>query len=286
MRLIEPSSGPSDAPHDLLLAAPAASAALPSPPDRRAPSGERAGLPAAGDAELELLRREIERLRREGREAQRLRRELAALFLVLLALFAVAQLVRDVLRADLPPLLQMASSWGLLLLLLAPIGWFVRRQPLPLAELGVTLSGARQSLREALVVTAVAFAAGLALRAGPALRGEPWLVWGSVAGYSRLEFAIFLASYGPHCLLQELIARGVIQTSLERLLPDAGRLSPIVITSVLFGVFHLYVSPGFALITFAASVLFGLFYARRRTLVGVTAVHVTVGLTSVAVGLN
>lgn len=222
----------------------------------------------------------------EQPDARRVRLELAALSCVLLALFGLAQLVRDLLRADLPPLLHMGTSWGLLLLLLVPIGWFVRWQPLPLAKLGVTLNGAGQSLREALAVAAVAFAAGLALRAGPALRGEPWLVWGSVAGYSRLEFAIFLASYVPHCLLQEFIARGVVQTSLERLLPGEGRLLPIVVTSVFFGVFHLYVSFGFALITFLASVFFGLFYTRTRTLIGVTVVHVTVGLTSVAVGLN
>ncbi|AUX48081.1 hypothetical protein SOCE26_096090 [Sorangium cellulosum] len=254
-------------------------------PDGGAPASARVCLPAASGGD-ELLRLEIELLRRAGRDALRLRRELAAFFLATIALFGIAQLVRDLLHADLPPLFQMAYSWGFLLLLLVPIGWFVRRQPLPLARLGVTLSGARQSLREALVVAAVAFAAGLALRVGPALRGEPWLVWGSVAGYSRLELALFLAAYGPHCLLQEFIARGVIQTSLERLLPDAGRLSPIVVTSVLFGVFHLHVSLAFALITFAASVGFGLFYARRRTLVGVTAVHAAVGIASVAVGLN
>ncbi|WP_437278142.1 CPBP family intramembrane glutamic endopeptidase [Sorangium sp. So ce375] len=285
MSLIEPSSDLLEPHHDPILAGAAARDARPST-GRRDRSTERAGLPPSSDADRELLRLEIELLRRGGRDALELRRELAAFFFVVIALFGVAQLVRDLMRADLPPLLQMGQSWGLLLLLLVPIGWFVRRQPLPLARLGVTLSGAGHSLREALVVASVAFAACAALRAGPALRGEPWLDWGSVAGYSRLEFAIFLASYGPHCLLQEFIARGVIQTSLERLLPDAGRLSPVVVTSVLFGVFHLYVSLAFALITFAASVLFGLFYARHRTLVGVTAVHLTVGLASVAAGLN
>ena len=67
---------------------------------------------------------------------------------------------------------------------------------------------------------------------------------------------------------------------------DAGPRAPVLVTSVLFGVFHLYVSPGFALITFVVSALFGLFYERRRTLVGVTAVHAALGLASVAVGLN
>lgn len=239
------------------------------------------------DADAATLRRELETLQRSARDAWRLRRELAAFFLVTIALFGVSQMVRELIRPELPPLAQMGYSWGFLLLLLAPIGWFVRRQPLPLSALGVTTEGARESLREASVIVAGIAVAALALRVGPALRGEPWLDWGSVASYSRGEFALFLLAYGPHCLLQEFIARGVIQTSLERLLPaDAGPLAPVGVTSVLFGVFHLYVSPGFALTTFVVSALLGAFYARRRTLLGVTAVHAALGVASVAVGLN
>ncbi|MDO9015625.1 MAG: type II CAAX endopeptidase family protein [Deltaproteobacteria bacterium] len=239
------------------------------------------------DADAATLRRELETLHRSAREAWRLRRELAAFFLVTVALFGVSQVVREVIHPGLPPLSQMGRSWAFLLLLLVPIGWFVRRQPLPLRDLGLTTRGARESLREAALVAVGIALAGVALRLGPALRGEPWLLWGSVATYSRGEFALFLLAYGPHCLLQEFIARGVIQTSLERLLPpDAGPLAPVLVTSVLFGVFHLYVSPGFALTTFVVSALLGAFYARRRTLAGVTAVHAALGLASVAVGLN
>jgi membrane protease YdiL (CAAX protease family) len=239
------------------------------------------------DADAATLRRELLVLQRSARDAWRLRRELAAFFLVTIALFGLSQVVRELIRPDLPPLWQMGLSWGFLLLLLAPIGWFVRRQPLPLRALGVTTRGARASLREAGCVVLALLAAGVAVRLGPALRGEPWLTWGSVARYSRGEFALFLLAYGPHCFLQEFVARGVIQTSLERLLPaDAGPLAPIFVTSVLFGVFHLYVSPAFALTTFVVSALLGAFYARRRTLVGVTAVHAALGVASVAVGLN
>lgn len=239
------------------------------------------------DADAATLRRELETLHRSAREAWRLRRELAAFFLVTVALFGVSQVVREVIHPGLPPLSQMGRSWAFLLLLLVPIGWFVRRQPLPLRDLGLTTRGARESLREAALVAVGIALAAVALRLGPALRGEPWLPWGSVGTYSRGEFALFLLAYGPHCLLQEFIARGVIQTSLERLLPpDAGPLAPVLVTSVLFGVFHLYVSPGFALTTFVVSALLGAFYARRRTLAGVTAVHAALGLASVAVGLN
>lgn len=239
------------------------------------------------DADAATLRRQLEALQRSARDGWRLRRELAAFFLVTVALFGIAQVVSRLIHQDLPPLLQMGYSWGFLLLLLGPIGWFVRHQPLPLRALGLTTDGARESLREAAVVALAVALACAVLRVGPVLRGEPWLVWGSVARYSRGELALFLLAYGPHCFLQEFVARGVIQTSLERLLPaDAGPLAPVLVTSVLFGVFHLYVSPAFALITFAVSLALGLFYERRRTLAGVTAVHAALGLASVAVGLN
>ncbi len=261
-----------------------------SRPSLDPPAPRRSFLPFISvslDADAATLRRELETLQRSARDAWRLRRELAAFFLVTVALFGIAQVVRELIHPQLSPLRQMGYSWGFLLLLLGPIGWFVRHQPLPLRSLGLTTQGARESLREAAVVTLGLVAACVALRVGPALRGEPWLVWGSVASYSRGEFALFLLAYGPHCFLQEFVARGVIQTSLERLLPaDAGPLAPVLVTSVLFGVFHLYVSPSFALITFVVSALFGLFYERRRTLVGVTAVHAALGLASVAVGLN
>lgn len=109
----------------------------------------------------------------------------------------------------------MAYSWGLLLVLLLPVAWYVRRQS-----------------------------------------------------------------------LQEFVARGVIQTSLERFPPRSGRAVHLALASAFFGVYHLHVSLGFAFLTFAIGLLFGALHARHRTLVGVTLAHASLGLASVAVGLN
>jgi membrane protease YdiL (CAAX protease family) len=54
----------------------------------------------------------------------------------------------------------------------------------------------------------------------------------------------------------------------------------------MFGIFHLHVSLAFAATTFGVSLVFGLLYARRRSLAGPTAAHFLLGLASVAFGLN
>ena len=108
----------------------------------------------------------------------------------------------------------------------------------------------------------------------------------STAGYSGLESALFFALYGPHCLLQEVVARGVIQGSLERYLGDRNPQAGLLVASAMFGVFHLHVSLTFALATFGVSLVFGILYARRRSLAGPTAAHLMLGLASVAFGLN
>ncbi len=238
------------------------------------------------DAERGRLRGELDLARRAARDASSLRRELAAFLLMTIALFAAAQVIREVIHGGLSPLAQMGASWGFLAALFGPVGWFLGRQPMPLAARGVTLRGARESLGPALALGLAMALACVALRVAPALRGEPLFTWASLARHSRFEAALFVVAYGPHCLLQEFIARGVVQTSLERLLPDAGRAAPVAVTSLLFGAFHLYVSPAFALVTFAASALFGALYARHRTLAGVTLAHALAGFASVAVGLN
>ncbi|WP_437735026.1 CPBP family intramembrane glutamic endopeptidase [Sorangium sp. So ce1335] len=222
-----------------------------------------------------------------GGDAARGRRGEIFSFIVLsAALLVMSRVVQRTVVPGLPPALHMAYSWGLLLVLLVPVAWYVRRLSLPLARMGVTTAGLRRSLAESLAVALVLAAACFALRIGAWTRGEPLITWGSIAGYDATWRAVFFALYAPHCLLQEFVARGVIQTSLERFLPGSGRAVHLALTSAFFGVYHLHVSLGFAFLTFAIGILFGALYARHRTLAGVTLAHAALGLASVAVGLN
>lgn len=228
----------------------------------------------------------VEALQREIAEI-RLRHAFERFFMATMVLFAIASLVQKLIQGDTTPWLHMGYSWGFLLLSTAPMAWFAVRQRRPWADFGLTLQGWQHALREGggLALALVAVAAALArlfLRAP----GEPLLTWGSVAGYDRVQFTVFLLGYPLHCLLQEFIGRGVIQTSLRGLLPHTRPFVPILLTSALFGIYHLYVSLSFALLTVAVSMLFGWLYARHRTLLGVTVLHAAIGLASTALGFN
>jgi CRP-like cAMP-binding protein len=229
-------------------------------------------------AHVEVMRGELEQ--------ERLRSEFANFFMVTMLLFGLASTVQKVISADLPPTRQMLFSWAFLLLTFAPIAWFSWRQKLPRSALGLTTFQWHKSLAESLAMVAGVVALALSVRVLLRAPGEPLLTWGSLHNYTSLEFFAFFALYGPHCFLQELIGRGVIQGSLQRFLVNARPIVPILATSALFGIFHLYVSLSFALVTFAASLVFGKLYQRHGTLIGVTLLHYAVGAVSVALGFN
>lgn len=228
----------------------------------------------------------VEALQRELREVH-LRHAFERFFIATMVLFAIASLVQRLIQGDTSPWPHMAFSWGFLLLSVAPMAWFAVRQGRPWADFGLTLHGWRRAVLEAAGIALAVIGVGTAFIAlvvrSP---GEPLLTWGSVASYNKLQFTVFLAGYPFHTLLQEFIGRGVIQGSLHQFMPRAQRYVPLLLTSALFGVYHLYVSVPFALLTVAISMLFGWLYDRHRTLAGVTLLHAAIGVASTALGLN
>ena len=216
----------------------------------------------------------------------RLRNEFLRFFSVTMALFGIASLVQKLINQDLAPTMQMLYSWGFLLATLAPIGYFARRQGQPLASFGMTTRGAGKALKESLAIGAMLVLVAVAVRRQTLLPGEGLLSWGSLQPYSNTQTTIFFLAYIPHCFLQEFIGRGVIQGSLQRFVTEQRPIVPILLTSALFGIFHLYVSVPFAVLTFAISLLFGWMYWRHRTLIGVTLAHFALGFASIALGFN
>lgn len=219
-------------------------------------------------------------------EQGRMRVNLARFFTVTMVLFGISSAVTRLIHAGLPPSTQMLLSWTFLLLTFAPIAWFAWQQRLPLSTFGLTRRNSARSLKESMLAAVVCVAIIFGYAASTRAPGESLFAWGSLASYSHLETVLFFALYPAHCFLQELIGRGVIQGSLARLMPDARPATPVALTSALFGIYHLYVSLEFALVTVVASLLFGWLYRRHGTLIGVTALHLLLGCASVAVGLN
>ena len=111
------------------------------------------------------------------------------------------------------------------------------------------------------------------------------ITWKTIDNYSDGQLAFYLVTYIPHALIQEFIARGVEQGSLQRFMPEAHFLKPIVIAGLLFAILHLHLSVGAAVLTFVVSLLFGYLYYRHKTLVGVVALHTLLGVSATALGL-
>jgi hypothetical protein len=89
---------------------------------------------------------------------------------------------------------------------------------------------------------------------------------------------ILIFAYLIFTPIQELIARGALQSSLQEFLSGPSRVWwAIIISNVLFSVTHLHISIGLALSVFFPGLLWGWMYARHKTLIGVSLSHLLVG---------
>lgn len=155
-------------------------------------------------------------------------------------------------------------------------GFIIRQAQLPVTYFGLSLRRWPRAVGESLLVTAAVLAGAMALKVyginhWAVFRGASVVDW-SVLGVSYL-------SYGLIAPLQEFIRSGVLQTSLERNL-GANRWSPagaVVLSSCVFGSFHIFYSIGMALLTVFSGLLWGWLYTRHRTIVGISLSHFAIG---------
>jgi len=184
---------------------------------------------------------------------------------------------------------------GLSVLLIVASLAMMRRLGYPLAFYGLTRRGWRRALTEGVLLTLPICALVVAIK---------WVVlriaWGAIdvplfdpwaalnmgaaptAGVGTL--LTMAAIYVVHAPLQEFLVRGTLQSPLQHFLAGAGGTwSPIVASNLIFSAFHLYISFGFALVTFLPGLFWGWLYARHGTLLGVSVSHILLGLWTVFV---
>jgi membrane protease YdiL (CAAX protease family) len=95
----------------------------------------------------------------------------------------------------------------------------------------------------------------------------------------QTRYLIELAVYIALIPVQEFVARGVLQGSLQEFLTGRhGTLKAILLSNLLFATFHLFVSPYFAMATFLLGIFWGWLYSRQRSLIGVIASHTLIGV--------
>ena len=158
----------------------------------------------------------------------------------------------------------------------------IRKSGFSFSFFGMTSKGAAESIRLILPSTLAICAGLIALKAlcigleVPGLHNELFI---------SANFDLLLLIYLPVAILQEFLARGVIQTAIESVLdgPKAA-LWAIITSSALFGLVHIQLSVAIAFASFICSLYWGHLYIRRRTLAGVSISHFLIGAMAYVLG--
>jgi membrane protease YdiL (CAAX protease family) len=239
----------------------------------------------AREQALEKALAEVRRKNADLEKAAQLRAEFSKLFIgSIITLCCYTMLVtylRDVRHVDMKPL-----SWATHLVNLGLFGtlggsmaWFLHRHRYPMNTFGLTWKNWRKSLTESLLVSIpvlgllVMFKAFL-VHFDPSYRGQP-LIQPTLGSFPWHTFVIYVLV----CFSQELSTRGFLQTCIERVLEGKGRTTlAILLGAVEFGVLHLHYSFQLSVLAFLGAGLFGMLYARHRTIVGIIVLHYILGV--------
>lgn len=160
--------------------------------------------------------------------------------------------------------------------------FMIRQSKLPVHVMGLTLRNWRPAVRESLIwsITIVAI-----------MIGVKWLLINSVPRYNHLPLIDFDLSssamgfnfllYTLHSPIQEFVARGVLQGSLQHFFSGKNVvLRSIIVSNALFSATHVHLLSGLlGVIVFIPGLFWGWLYARHNSLVGVSVSHLLIGWT-------
>lgn len=171
----------------------------------------------------------------------------------------------------------------MLLFFLGGVIYFMRSTGYPASFFGITLKNWRQSLYEGIVWTIPALLLIVLMKwiglkvygyDDPLFEGPKH----SVQDLSPLMTVVVIVMYLVMTPLQELLARGVIQGSLQHFLIGKHRiLLAIVIANLIYSMTHLHLSTVAAIVVSLYGFLFGWLYSRHHNLIGVSLSHLMVG---------
>lgn len=154
----------------------------------------------------------------------------------------------------------------------------------PFSVYGLNLNNWKKNIREALVWTGIfiivlVFFKWILTLYVPFYQGKPIIDTTRVQSYSWTTLFVIYIAYSLLVPVQEFIARGVIQTSLEKLLQsDKGKFMPIFLSNLIFSGLHIHMNFKFAIMTLIPGIMWGVLFARQKSLLGVSISHVIIGL--------
>ncbi len=157
----------------------------------------------------------------------------------------------------------------------------IRQSRLPIQTFGLTFKNWRPALKESLVWSAFIIALCIALK---------WILIHNVQRYQHLPLFDFdlnqkryltfnFILYGLHSPLQEFIARGVLQGSLQHFFTGKNvTFRAVIVSNALFSATHVHLMSGLlGIIVFIPGLFWGWLYARHGNLLGVSISHLLIG---------
>ena len=243
------------------------------------------GVPSSTNITNAALRQAVMDLRSkesELGEARQQRQQLAAVFMIIVLYLTLYSFVIGLFYSGFWPagVSAVASKWWvsrcLELLALLLVIYMIFWAGLTLEGLGLTLKNWQRSVLEALGVSAAAVIALVLIkvavnRVAPGIFSELDVV-------NLHYFAPSYVTYAAIAPLHEFIARGAVQSTLERLFEGQyKRLMAIVATSCLFGTLHVFTSFSLGVVALVSSLVWGWMFSRHKSLVGVSLSHFLVG---------
>lgn len=151
----------------------------------------------------------------------------------------------------------------------------VKKSNLPLTFFGVTLRGAMDSVRYMVPSTMVICFMLIFVKYMCVINGVSGL--DGTLFYDQ-HFSMLLLVYGPVVIVQEFLARGVVQTVIEHVLSDQNaKIWSVITAASLFGLVHIELSVSLAIASFVFGVYWGIIYIKNKTLIGVCVSHFLIG---------
>ena len=218
----------------------------------------------------------VKSLQRELEHVQ-VKNEFSKFFIVLIFIFGIVNIFGTIADYEVVDITSTLFNWTYVLLLLLPIIYLIWKLKYPLFWFGVTTKNLSKSFLHGVLYSALI---GVLIFFFKEIYDHLYQPVNSayVTLSGRQFHSPLIFSYFVHAYIQEFITRGVTQTSLQRVFDDRAGYKAVFMTSVMFGMFHLYVGIPAGFFTFIGSLVFGLIYNQTKNLLGVTIVHFFLGI--------
>jgi CRP-like cAMP-binding protein len=231
----------------------------------------------------------LEQRNEELQKLSNIRTELASLFTSVVLLitgytFILGVLSNDLINQYLPAQSNYIISRLIEISTLVVVFKIVKNSSLSWKDFGLNTSGAKKAIVEALVVSFLIIGALCLVKyaliiAYPDSFSEKQIISWKYFDYTYITYLVVAP-------LQEFITRGVVQSSLQRLLVGRSKIVlSIMITSFLFGSLHVFSSLYLGLVATISGWLWGWMYYRHNNLIGVSISHFLIGNLTGLLGL-